>query len=77
MDCSESILSFLYSWMVSKDLEGSAFEIFALALHRRGLMSSNVSLEQNFASRSLQQYKKKRNESMFSENLDFDDGAEL
>jgi hypothetical protein len=74
-DWSQSILSFLYTWMVDKDLEGSAFEIFALALQRRGLMSSNVSLEQSFASRSLQQYKK--NQLLSPDDLEHDDGAEL
>lgn len=75
-DCSESILSFLYTWMVDKNMEGSAFEIFALALQRRGLMCTNVSLEQSFASRSLQQYKKTQLLSV--EDLEYDDdGGEL
>ena len=59
-DGSESMLSFLYTWMIQKDLDGRAFEIFALALQRRGILlsASDVSLEQSFASRSLQQYKR-------------------
>jgi hypothetical protein len=70
-DCTQSSLSFLYGWMVEKDLAGSAFEIFALALQRRGFMSSDVSLEQNFASRSLQQYKK--SQILSSNDLELDD----
>ena len=56
-DFSRSTLDFLYGWMVENDVEGRAFEIFAFALQRPGLLS-DVSLEQNFASRALQQYKK-------------------
>lgn len=69
----ESTLPFLYTWMVQKDLDGRAFEIFALALQRRGILlsESDVSLEQSFASRSLQQYKKN---DIISE---FEDGAEI
>ena len=72
-DESESTLPFLYTWMVQKDLDGRAFEIFALALQRRGILlsESDVSLEQSFASRSLQQYKKN---DIISE---FEDGAEI
>ena len=75
-DCTETMLSFLYRWMVTKSLDGKSFEIFALALQRRRLMSSDVSLEQNFASRSMQQYK--RNSILpLQNNSEFDDGAEL
>jgi hypothetical protein len=55
-EISKSTLEFLYEWMVEQEVDGRAFEIFALALQRPGLVF--VSLEQHFASRALQQYKK-------------------
>jgi hypothetical protein len=58
-EISKSTLDFLYEWMVERDdLDARAFEIFALAFQRSGLSLDYVSLEQNFASRALQQYKK-------------------
>jgi hypothetical protein len=58
-DISKSTLDFLYEWMVERDdLDARAFEIFALAFQRSGLSLDHVSLEQKFASRALQQYKK-------------------
>lgn len=73
-DFSKPTLSFLYGWMVENNVDGRAFEIFALALQRPGLMS-DVSLEQSFASRSLQQYKKDQYLSL-TDNSDRDDGAD-
>jgi hypothetical protein len=58
-DISRSTLDFLYEWMVERDdLDARAFEIFALAFQRSGLSLDFISLEQKFASRALQQYKK-------------------
>jgi hypothetical protein len=58
-DISKSTIDFLYEWMVERDdLDARAFEIFALAFQRSGLSLDYVLLEQNFASRALQQYKK-------------------
>jgi hypothetical protein len=58
-EVSRPILDSLYLWMVDHEMEGRAFDIFALALQRPGLAARNdVSLEQRFASRALMQYKK-------------------
>jgi hypothetical protein len=74
-DFSKPTLDFLYGWMVENDVDGRAFEIFALALQRPGLISSDVSLEQNFASRALQQYKKDQSLTV-TNDYDVDDGAD-
>lgn len=59
-EMSSNTLESLYHWMVNQEIDGSAFEIFALALQRSTFGSGlyNVSLEQKFASRALLQYKK-------------------
>lgn len=73
-DFTKPVLDFLYGWMVERGVEGRAFEIFALALQRSGLPSSqDVSVEQNFASRALVQYKK---EQRISLNLQEEDGPD-
>jgi hypothetical protein len=74
-DFSKPTLDFLYGWMVENDVDGRAFEIFALALQRPGLILSDVSLEQNFASRALQQYKKVQS-STVTNDYDVADGAD-
>jgi hypothetical protein len=78
-DFSKPTLDFLYGWMVENDVDGRAFEIFALALQRPGLISSSdVSLEQNFESRALQQYKKDQSLTLTvtNDSSDVDDGAD-
>jgi hypothetical protein len=76
---SKSMLESLYRWMVDHEMEGRAFEIFALGLQRPGLAASpDVSLEQRFASRALWQYKKEQSISLNSdEEDDIDGGDEL
>jgi hypothetical protein len=70
-DFSRSVLDFFYTWMVENDVDGRAFEIFAMALQRPGLiLSSDVSLEQNFASRALQQYKKNQSLTLTNDDAD-------
>ena len=60
-DVNKATLAFLYEWMVEKFVgDGRVFEIFALAFQRPGLRLDCVSLEQNFASRATQLYKKKQ-----------------
>ena len=60
-EVSRPMLDSLYHWMVDKEMEGHAFEIFELALKRLRLNSRNdVSLEQRFASRALMQDKKRQ-----------------
>lgn len=57
---STQTLHALYTWMVDQEdgvLDGSSFEIFALALQRPGLLCDNVALELKFASRATQKYK--------------------
>jgi hypothetical protein len=55
-EISKAILEYLYEWMVERCMDGRTFEVFALALQRPGLRV-DVSLEQRFASRAVQQYK--------------------
>ena len=55
---SKATVQFLYAWMVETDMKSTVFEVFALALQRPGLGLDFVSLEPNFASRALCQYKK-------------------
>lgn len=52
-DISKRTLEFLYEWMVFNNIDGRAFEVFALGLQRHGLRL-DVSLENSFASRALQ-----------------------
>lgn len=69
----EVTLSFLYSWMVKNDLDGSAFAIFALSLRRFELKYPDVSLEQSFISRSLDT----KTTEVAPINPNVDDGSEL
>jgi hypothetical protein len=72
-DFSQPVFEFLYTWMVENEVDGRAFEIFALALLRPGLHWSDVSLEQSFASRALQLYKK---DQIIEVSNDADDDAD-
>lgn len=75
LEVSPSLLESLYHWMVEKEMDGRAFEIFALGLQRPVLATVyDVSLEQRFASRSFLQYKKEQSMSL---NSDSDGGDEL
>mmetsp|Transcript_21088 Transcript_21088/g.51890 ORF Transcript_21088/g.51890 Transcript_21088/m.51890 type:complete len:109 (+) Transcript_21088:2930-3256(+) len=71
---SQATLSFLYSWMVKSDLDSSAFAIFAVSLRRFQFKFVDVSLEQSFISRSLDNDTGNEEAPM---NPDFDDGSEL
>lgn len=77
-DMTRPVLDFLYSWMVEKEVPGRAFEIVALALQRPGLgVTSDVALEQNFASRALLQYKKETVIDFTPAEDDLDEADEL
>lgn len=71
-EASPTILNNLYLWMVEREMDGRAFEAFALALQRPLITTrTDVSLEQHFASRALMQYKKDhRTKIEFDENRD-------
>lgn len=58
-DFTKAVMNFVYTWMVEHDVDGRAFEIFAMAFQRPGLaLSDHVSMAQNFASRAMLQHKK-------------------
>lgn len=71
---SQATLSFLYSWMVKNNLEGSAFTIFAVGLRRFHIKFADVSLEQSFISRSLKQETRRVTALV---HPDSDDGSEI
>lgn len=75
-ETSKATLESLYRWMVENELEGRAFEIFALGMLRPGLVH-DVSLEQRFASRAMMQYKKEQSISLNSGDVEDDGGDEL
>jgi hypothetical protein len=68
-EISKAIIEYLYEWMVEYGMDGRTFEVFALALQRPGLRV-DVSLEQRFASRALQQYKlANKGDGMYSHDM--------
>ncbi|CAJ1960558.1 unnamed protein product [Cylindrotheca closterium] len=71
---SQATLSFLYSWMVNCNVNSSTFAIFAVGLRRFQFKFVDVSLEQSFMSRSLDDGTRSEAASM---HPDFDDGSEL
>lgn len=73
-------MNMLYTWMVSQQdaLDGDAFVIFALALQRPGLSSSDdVTLEQKFTSRAVQRFKSAGQAKDASNEYRGDDADEL
>jgi len=57
---TSKIICTLYLWMVEQPLQARAFDIFAIAFEQPGKWSSNVSFEQQFASRASRKYKQSR-----------------
>jgi len=56
---TSKIICTLYLWMVEQPLQARAFDIFAIAFQQPGKWS-NVSFEQQFASRASRKYKQSR-----------------